>query len=116
MQSDLKSHNYPKYGILRWASLKGIPTQVKKKEDFGTVNRHIVATLILYNLPLRFKDEWTEEDGIVVEEAPGIQERAGAQQQADEAALMEGENGPKNRRKVVQERCLAWFYINHVLV
>ena len=38
------------------------------------MNRHIVATLLLYNLLLRYKDSWTEEDRMVVEEALRNQE------------------------------------------
>lgn len=50
-------------GILkmRWQSLKGIRTQVKRKEDFKLINEHIVVCLILHNLLIAFNDEWEAE-------------------------------------------------------
>lgn len=97
----------------RFGSLKGIPTQVKSKDDFKRVNRHIVATLVLHNVLLRFDDkEWTEEDGRV-DEIPHNQDLARDALQANAAANLEGEEGPKNRRLILQNQCLAWYLMRN---
>jgi len=51
-------------GILknRFSSLRGIRTQVKKKEDFALLNKHVLVCLILHNILIRLKDEWDDED------------------------------------------------------
>lgn len=52
-------------GILksRWAALKNIRVQVKKKEDFTIVNKWIVAIFVLHNMTILLHDAWDEEDG-----------------------------------------------------
>lgn len=64
-------------GILknRFASLKGIRTQIKTKADFEVINKHVLICLILHNLMLQFNDEWLEED-VDVGNLNGIVERA----------------------------------------
>lgn len=51
-------------GILkgRFSSLRGIRTQIKKKEDLLQFCNHIVVCIVLYNMTQRFGDLWTEED------------------------------------------------------
>jgi len=52
-------------GILksRWAALKNIRVQVKKKIDFAIVNKWIVAIFVLHNMTILLHDPWDEEDG-----------------------------------------------------
>lgn len=45
----------------RWASLKGIRTQIRTKNDFKLVNHHILVCLILHNILISFEDHWEEE-------------------------------------------------------
>ncbi len=51
-------------GILknRFASLKGIRTQIKSKEEIEKVNDHILACIVLYNIMNLMNDSWPEED------------------------------------------------------
>lgn len=91
-------------GVLkgRWASLKGLPIQVKRKEDMVKVNRHIIACLILYNILIDLKDDWEEDEEIPVDEN-------------DRDVLFAAENGEtedaaKQLRILVQNSCLNWFY------
>jgi len=44
---------------------------VKQLEDFVRVNEWIVVCIILYNILLSFKDEWTEDD---IEEEEAVEE------------------------------------------
>ena len=46
----------------RFASLKGLPHQVKKKEHFQGVMQWILAILTLHNMLISFRDEWDDED------------------------------------------------------
>ena len=91
-------------GVLkgRWASLKGLPIQVKRKEDMVKVNRHVIACLILYNILIDLKDDWEEDEEIPVDEN-------------DSDVLFAAENGEtedaaKQLRILVQNSCLNWFY------
>lgn len=43
---------------LRWSSLRGLQTQIKRKEDFASVNKWIAATAILHNIVLKQNDTW----------------------------------------------------------
>jgi hypothetical protein len=51
-------------GILknRWASLRGIRTQIKCKDDFKKINEHVLCCIILHNLLIRFNDNWEDDD------------------------------------------------------
>ena len=91
-------------GILkaRFTSLKGLRIQVKQLDDFVRVNEWIVVCIILYNILLSFKDEWSEDD---------IEEEE--EEEADEEAENEF-NGSTvrgdNLRINVQNHLLRWFY------
>ncbi|KAJ0398703.1 hypothetical protein ATCC90586_003194 [Pythium insidiosum] len=45
----------------RWMSLKGVRTQIKKKEDFRTVNNQVLTCVMLHNIGLILKDLWGDE-------------------------------------------------------
>ena len=47
-------------GILKgcWASLRGLRTQYRKKEDLKVINCHIMATVVLHNILNKFNDKW----------------------------------------------------------
>jgi hypothetical protein len=49
-------------GILkgRWASLNGIRTQIRKKEDCKKVNDWVRACLTLHNMMIAKDDEWDD--------------------------------------------------------
>jgi hypothetical protein len=51
-------------GILknRFASLKGVRVEVKKKQDFQKVNEWIVVCIILHNFLKMRNDEWADDD------------------------------------------------------
>jgi hypothetical protein len=53
-------------GILksRWSSLRGIRNQMIKREDFETVNKHIVVCMILHNFLLICHDAWDDDEDI----------------------------------------------------
>lgn len=66
----------------RWASLKGIRTQIREKKDFASVNEHVLVTIILHNILISFNDEWDVAEDIVVEDEEvfaGRKMTAGAQ-------------------------------------
>lgn len=46
----------------RWASLKGVRTQIKQKSDFEIVNKHVLICLILHNLMLQLDDNWETDE------------------------------------------------------
>ena len=91
-------------GILksRWSSLKGIPTQIKQKSDFAKVNHHIIACIILYNLLLKLKDHWVEDEDVAEDGRVG----------AVEMNLREEDRDAKQLRIYVQSECLTWYYNN----
>lgn len=76
----------------RWASLKGFPTQVKKKEDFKRINGQIASCCVLHNLLKQFN--------------------------ADEEAIPDcafTDESAKNLRTVVENYLLDLYYTNHVI-
>ena len=56
----------------RFASLKGIRIQLKKKEDFSKINEHIIITIILHNMLTMWGDEWAERDDSEEEDLEAI--------------------------------------------
>ena len=98
-------------GILksRWASLKGIPTQVKQKGDFKKVNDHIIACILLHNLLIRLNDEWPDEEEQYEEGENAIFETEAA------SLLLETEDSAKNFRILVQNSCLMHYYARNQL-
>ena len=89
----------------RWACLKGIPTQIKKRSDFKRVNDQIASCCVLYNLLKFLNDEWEFEDD---EELENEDE----QNVIPENALTDDD--AKNLRTAVENYLLDWYYTNHV--
>ena len=90
----------------RWASLKGFPTQVKKKEDFKRINGQIASCCVLHNLLKQFNDEWE------------IEPDENDEDEADEEAIPDcafTDESAKNLRTVVENYLLDWYYTNHVI-
>ena len=89
-------------GILknRFSSLKGIRTQVKKKEDFKKVNDHIIITIILHNMLNTWKDEWDDKDPPEDDDSIAV---------AAVASLSVSQSADQLRIRV-QNYLLSWFY------
>jgi nitrogen fixation-related uncharacterized protein len=65
----------------RFASLRGIRTQIKLAFDFKLVNQHILVCLILHNILLTLKDEQFEDDDSDDESEDDIEAEAAAEQE-----------------------------------
>jgi hypothetical protein len=81
----------------RWASLKGVRTQIRSKADFKVINTHILICIILHNILISFNDEWGEVEVDDVHVAPN---RVYIQRSFKKPAL--------ERRVEVQNELLAW--------
>ena len=86
-------------GILkaRWMSLKGLRIQVKKKEDFAKVNKHIVVCLILHNLLIDWNDNWRTKKVDVKD------------RDRDTSHLKDTQSGEDLRLRI-QKNLLDWHY------
>ena len=86
----------------RFASLKGLPHQVKKKEHFESVMRWILSILTLHNILISFQDEWEEEDP---------QEETEEEANAYHATLAVNADATGNNLRIrVQTELLEWYY------
>ena len=86
----------------RFASLKGLPLQVKKKEHFQSVMEWILAILTLHNMLISFRDEWDDTD------PPEDNEEQAA---AYHATLPLNADATGNDLRIrVQTDLLEWFY------
>jgi hypothetical protein len=96
-------------GILknRWASLKGIPKQVNKKEHLKDVAQWIMACLTLHNMLIAFNDEWEEEDPPEDTE----QDAEAFHATIPEQLIAPTADGVTLRARV-QAHVLHWFYDN----
>ena len=94
----------------RWASLKGIPTQIRNAGDFKRVNDHITSCCVLHNLLKRLNDEWPfEEDD---------DENNNEDDDENEIQLPEdlnADDSAKNFRTTIENYLLEWYYTNHML-
>jgi hypothetical protein len=81
----------------RWASLKGVRTQIRTKKDFVDVNKHVLACLVLHNILLSFNDEWETE--MVVEQEDEIGDMLSRLSIADTAI---------GKRVTIQNYLLRW--------
>lgn len=97
-------------GILknRWASLKGIPKQVNKKEHLKDVAQWIMACLTLHNMLIAFNDEWEEEDPPEDTE----QDAEAFHATIPEQLIAPTADGVTLRARV-QAHLLHWFYEGH---
>ena len=86
----------------RFASLKGLPHQIKKREHFQSVTDWITAILTLHNILIRFNDEWEEED------PPEDTEEEAANYHA--TIPLGAEAAGSDLRIRVQHDLLHWFY------
>ena len=94
----------------RWASLQGIPTEIRNAGDFKRVNDHITSCCILHNLLKRLNDEWPfEEDD---------DENNNEDDDENEIQLPEDLNADdraKHFRTTIENFLLEWYYTNHML-
>jgi hypothetical protein len=81
----------------RWASLKGIRTQIRTKADFKVINTHILVCIILHNILISFNDEW---DDVEVEDVHVAANAVHVQKSYKKTAL--------ERRVEIQNELLAW--------
>jgi DDE superfamily endonuclease len=90
-------------GVLknRWASLKGIRTQIRNRKDFEKVNNHVLVCLILHNILIDINDAWEEPE--IVEEVVPVEEMPQGQIPASGEVL----------RHRMQEHVLGVFFQNH---
>jgi hypothetical protein len=90
-------------GILknRFASLKGLPHQVKQKKHFKGMMELILATLTLHNMLLILSDEWEEEEEPEQDEEP-------ADYHAD--LLLHADADGNHLRLRVQTDIINWNY------
>lgn len=86
----------------RFASLKGLSHQIKKREHFERVMRWILSILNLHNMLISFRDEWEDED------APEETEEEAAAYHAS-LPLNTTADGSQLRIRV-QTDLLHWFY------
>jgi hypothetical protein len=83
----------------RWCSLRGIRIQVKKIEDFKSINNWICVCLVLHNILVRFNDSWEEE--------------AEAEEEQEALPLHASETVNANDLRIhVQHHLLNWYYNN----
>jgi hypothetical protein len=103
-------------GILkgRWSSLRGLRTQIKKKEDLKILNTWIVVCLILHNLMIQLTDEWTN---YVIDSQQDIISNV---EQIEIVSIEEANNNnvtATDLRLKVQSHLLSWHYtklLNHL--
>ena len=91
----------------RWASLKSLPYQIKKKRDFRKLNRHVTACVCLHNLLKSFNDQWPDEYNLNAED-----DEYNLNAMAMVAAAVESEDA-RNLRVVVENYLLQWAHINN---
>jgi hypothetical protein len=85
----------------RWCSLRGIRIQVKKIEDFKSINNWICVCLVLHNILVRFNDSWEEE--------------AEAEEEQEALPLHASETVNANDLRIhVQHHLLNWYYNNKI--
>lgn len=90
----------------RFASLRGIRTQIKSKKDFKIVHKHILVCLILHNLMKEFNDSESFLDEDVDEESDDEDDEPPVDAEVATTAL--------ELRIRVQTYLLNWYITNNV--
>jgi hypothetical protein len=88
----------------RFASLKSLPTQIKKVEDFEKCNQWILVCLILHNLLIEFnEDEWIYEE----------ETQEAVEDYEANLIILENHATGKILREKIQENLVRWAMFNN---